>query len=396
MTDSRQNRSRRSAKCRPGAGSGIPTASSASGVVGLVPIDALFLFGNELGALVHDTVVARSSRGAARRAPGRVHRRRGRVIDVYPSIEPYDHGMLDVGDGNHVYWEVCGNPAGKPAVVVHGGPGSGCSEGIRRRFDPARYRVVLFDQRGCGRSLPHASDPATDMAVNTTDHLIADMELLRVRLGIDRWLLHGGSWGSTLILAYAQRFPERVTEIVIPAVTVTRRSDIDWLYRGVGMFLPEAWERFRDHVPPGGRDDLLPAYAQLLESPDPAVREAAAISWVTWEDAVIAHESTGQPGSYSARPDTARQAFVRICAHYFSRGAFLEEGVLLREAHRLAGIPAVLIHGRLDLGGPMQVPWELAKAWPDASLVVIEDAGHTGSAAFGSAIQQALDAFAAA
>jgi proline iminopeptidase len=313
---------------------------------------------------------------------------------MHPQIEPHDEGMLDVGEGNHIYWEVCGNPTGKPAAVVHGGPGSGRSTGIRRRFDPTRYRVVLFDQRGCGRSRPHASTPATDLSVNTTEHLIADMELLRAHLGIDRWLLHGGSWGSTLILAYAQRLPERVTEIVIPAVTVTRRSDIDWLYRGVGMFLPEAWERFRDHVPPEDRDDLVPAYARLLDSPDPAVREAATRAWATWEDAVIAHESNGTPDAYSGRPAAELAAMVRICAHYFSHGAFLEEGVLLREAHRLAGIPGVLIHGRLDLGGPMQVPWELAKAWPDASLVVVEDAGHTGSVAFSAAIQQALDGFA--
>jgi proline iminopeptidase len=254
--------------------------------------------------------------------------------------------------------------------------------------------VVLFDQRGCGRSLPHASDPATDLSANTTDHLIADMELLRTRLGIDRWLLHGGSWGTTLILAYAQRFPERVSEIVIPAVTMTRRSDLDWLYRGVGMFLPEAWERFRDHVPPDGRADLLAAYARLVESPDPAVREAATDAWLAWEDAVVAHESTGKPGAYSTRPHAARLALVRICAHYFSRGAFLEEGALLRGAHRLAGIPGLLIHGRLDLGGPLHVPWQLARAWPDASLVVVEDAGHTGSDAFAREIMAAVDRFA--
>lgn len=313
---------------------------------------------------------------------------------MYPPIEPYEKGMLDVGDGNSVYWEACGTPAGKPALVVHGGPGSGCSTSARRQFDPARYRVVLLDQRGCGRSTPHASDPATDMAANTTRHLIADMERLREHLGIDRWLLHGGSWGSTLILAYAQRFPHRVSEIVIPAVTVTRRSDIDWLYRGVGRFLPEAWERFRDHVPPAEQHDLPAAYARLVEDPDPHVREAATAAWLAWEDAVIGHESAGTPDAYSNRPDAARRALVRICAHYFSRGAFLEEGELLREAHRLAGIPGVLIHGRLDLGGPLDVAWQLAKAWPDASLVVVEDAGHTGSPTFGSAVRAALDGFA--
>ena len=178
------------------------------------------------------------------------------VPGVYPPIEPYDHGMLDVGDGNHVYWETCGNPDGKPALVVHGGPGSGCTPGQRRGFDPDRYRAVLFDQRGCGRSTPHASDPATDMSVNTTAHLIADMERLREHLGIERWLLHGGSWGSTLILAYAQRHPDRVSEIVIPSVTTTRRSEIDWLYRGVGRFYPAALPAAR----------WLEHYAQTFDS----------------------------------------------------------------------------------------------------------------------------------
>ena len=227
----------------------------------------------------------------------------------FPPIEPYEHGMLDVGDGNHVYWETCGNPDGKPALVVHGGPGSGCSAGHRRRFDPQLFRIVLFDQRGCGRSTPHASDPATDLGVNTTGHLIADMELLREHLGIERWLLYGGSWGSTLILAYAQHHPERVSEAVIVSVTTTRRSEIDWLYHGVGRFFPEEWERFRDGVPEAERGgDLVAAYARLVESPDPDVRDRAAADWLAWEDAVISQESNGTPGAYSARPAAARSA----------------------------------------------------------------------------------------
>ncbi|MEV5892814.1 prolyl aminopeptidase [Nonomuraea fuscirosea] len=312
-----------------------------------------------------------------------------------PPIEPYDHGMLDTGDGNLIYWEVCGNPDGKPALVVHGGPGSGCSTGVRRTFDPERYRIVLFDQRNCGRSRPHASDPATDLSRNTTQHLIADMELLREHLGIGKWLLYGGSWGSTLILAYAETYPERVSEIVIPAVTTTRRSEIDWLYRGVGRFFPEAWDRFRDGVPEADRDgDLLAAYARLLSDPDDKVREKAAVDWITWEDAVISMEANGKPGAYSDRPADAIMAMTRICAHYFSNGAWLEEGVLLREAGRLAGIPGVLIHGRLDMGGPPQTAWELAKAWPDAELIMVEDSGHTGSDTFRDAIFGAIDRFA--
>ena len=312
----------------------------------------------------------------------------------YPPIEPYDSGMLDVGDGNLVYWEVCGNPVGKPALVVHGGPGSGCSTGQRRRFDPDRYRVVLFDQRGCGRSTPHASDPATDMAVNTTGHLLADMERLRVHLGIDRWLLFGGSWGSTLILAYAERHPERVSEIVIASVTTTRRSEIDWLYRGVGRFFPEEWERFRAGVSEADRGDLVAAYARLMEDPDPMVRDRAANDWCAWEDAVISLEPNGTRNVYGDRPPAARLALVRICAHYFANGAWLEEGALLRDAGRLAGIPAVLVHGRLDLGGPPDTAWALARAWPGAELLVVDDSGHTGSDSMNERVLAALDRFA--
>jgi proline iminopeptidase len=310
--------------------------------------------------------------------------------------DPYDHGLLDVGDGNLVYWETRGNPSGKPALVVHGGPGSSCEGSTGRSFDPDRYRIVLFDQRGCGRSRPHASDPATDMSVNTTEELLADMELLRQHLGIDRWLLHGGSWGSTLVLAYAERDPERVSEIVIPGVTTCRRSEIDWLYRGVGRFFPEEWERFRAGVPENERDgDLLAAYARLMESPNADVRAKATADWLAWEDAVVSQEPQGVPNAYSNRPPAAQLAFVRICAHYYSNAAWLEEGALLRNASRLVGIPGVLIHGRLDLGCPLRTAWELAQAWPDARLAVIDDSGHTGSDAMRRAVRHALDAFAA-
>jgi len=303
--------------------------------------------------------------------------------------------MLDVGDGNLVYWETRGNPDGKPALVVHGGPGSGCEGSSGRSFDPNRYRVVLFDQRGCGRSTPHASDPRTDMSVNTTEHLLADMERLREHLGIERWLLFGGSWGSTLILAYAERHPERVSEIVITGVTMTRRSEIDWLYQGVGRFFPEEWERFRAGVPEAERNgDLVAAYARLVESPEADVRAKATADWLAWEDAVISQEPQGTLNAYSSRPPAAQIALVRICAHYFSHGAWLEEGALLRDANRLAGVPAVLLHGRLDLGSPLQTAWELAAAWPDAQLVVIADSGHTGSQTMRKEIRDALERFA--
>ena len=315
----------------------------------------------------------------------------------FPITEPHAQGMLDVGDANLVYWEARGDPEGKPAAIVHGGPGSGLVGSYGRSFDPDRYRVVIFDQRGCGRSTPHASDPTTDMSVNTTEHLLRDMDLLREHLGIERWLLYGGSWGSALILAYAERHPERVSEIVISGVTTGRRWEIDWLYRGVRRFFPEEWERFRDGVPEGEREgDLLTAYARLTESPDPAVRAKATADWLAWEDAVISQEPLGKHAAYSDRPPAAQLALVRICAHYHANGVWLDEGVLLREAYRLAGIPGVLIHGRLDTGSPVVTAWELARAWPTACLVVVADSGHTGSDAMTAAVRNALATFAEA
>jgi proline iminopeptidase len=319
------------------------------------------------------------------------------MAELYPPIEPYEHGMLDTGDGNLVYWETCGNPDGKPALMVHGGPGQGCAPNMRRGFDPSRYRAVLFDQRGCGRSTPHASDPATDMSRNTTEHLLADMEQLREHLGIDRWLLCGGSWGSTLILAYAQRHPHRVTEIVISAVTTSRRSEIDWLYRGAARFFPAEWERFRAGAPAGiGDHDLVAAYARLLDDPDPRTRSQAAARWRAWEDAVLSLEPGAgpAPGGDGDGPDAATLAFTRICAHYYANGAWLEEGSLLRGAGRLAGIPGVLIHGRLDMSCPLDTAWELARAWPGAELHAPADSGHRGSPAKRQLLLSALDKFA--
>ncbi|MGW6918966.1 prolyl aminopeptidase [Kitasatospora sp. NPDC054939] len=315
--------------------------------------------------------------------------------ELYPPYEPYAQGLLDVGDGNRIHWSAAGDPDGKPALVVHGGPGSGHHPRSRRYFDPERFRVVLFDQRGCGLSTPHAADPATSLAHNTTAHLVADMERLREHLGVDRWLLYGGSWGSTLILAYAEAHPERVSEVVLCGVTTTRPEETDWLYRGVGRLLPGAWEAFRDALPPADRDgDLVAAYDRLLNGPDERARLAAVRAWSTWEDAVIAHESLGHPTAYTDRPADALVAFTRITAHYFARDAFLADGQLLRDAHRLAGIPGALIHGRLDLGSPLATAWELAKAWPDAELTVVQDSGHTGSPAMRDAVLAAVERFA--
>lgn len=312
---------------------------------------------------------------------------------MYPQIEPYDHGMLDVGDGNRVYWEVCGDPDGKPAVVFHGGPGSGCMPWWRRYFNPDAYRVVLFDQRGCGRSTPHASEPTTDLTTNTTEHLIGDIELLRRHLGIERWLIFGGSWGSTLALAYAERNPERVTEIVLFGIATTTHREVEWVTRHIGRLHPQEWTRFRDGVPPPERDgNLAAAYARLLNHPDAAVREKAAADWCAWEDAharVLPHH--GHDKRYD--DPVFRMAFARLVTHYFSNAAFLEDGILLREAHRLAGIPGVLVHGRLDLSSPLESAWRVAQAWPGSELIVVDGAGHA-DAGIAQASLAAIDRFA--
>ena len=313
-----------------------------------------------------------------------------RDVEPYPPVEPFAHGLLEVGDDNLVYWETSGNPHGQAALVVHGGPGSGCGPGSRRYFDPDRYLVVQFDQRGCGHSAPKASDPSTDMSVNTTQHLISDMELLREHLEIERWLLYGGSWGSTLTLAYAERYPQRVVAIVLLGATMTRRSEIDWLYRGVARFFPEQWAQFRSVV---DDDDVVAGYARLMASSDSGIRERAAQAWLAWEDAVISLEPNGTPNAYSDRPPDAQLAFVRICTHYFSHGAWLEEGQLLRDTHRLAGIAGIVIHGRLDLGSPLATAWELTHAWRNAELVVVSDSGHTGSDAMRQAALAASERF---
>ena len=312
------------------------------------------------------------------------------MIELFPAIDPYARGALDVGDGQTIAWDIAGNPAGAPAVGVHGGPGPGSSPNLRRTFDPTRYRVVLFDQRGCGRSTPHASHPETAMDANTTWHLVADIERLREHLGIDRWLVCGGSWGSTLALAYAEKHPERVTAIVLVSVTTSRRVESEWLYRGLRRFFPEAWERFRAHVED---DDVIAAYARRMNDPAHEVRLAAARAWCAWEDAALGLEQSGAD-LYSNVPETDLVAMVRICTHYAAHGAWLEEGVLVRGATRLAGIPGVLIHGRRDLTCPIDTAYDLARAWPDASLVPLEESGHLRSDEKRAAVLAAIARFA--
>ena len=318
------------------------------------------------------------------------------MTTLYPNIEPYDRGMLDAGDGQQVYWETCGNPTGKPALVLHGGPGSGCSTGWRQYFDPDVYRIVLFDQRGCGRSTRHASDPNVDLSTNTTVHLLADIELLRGHLGIERWLVLGGSWGSTLALAYAEQHSTQVTEMVLFSVVTTTAWEIDWITRGVGVFFPEPWARFRDGIPEAERDgSLVEAYHRLLMNPDPAIHEKAARDWCDWEMAIVAVHPNHKPHSRYEQPGF-RLCFARLVTHYFRHNGWLPDGVLLQQVDRLAGIPAVLIHGRLDIGGPLITPWKLTKRWPGSELVIVDSAGHDArDPGMSESIVAATDRFAA-
>jgi proline iminopeptidase len=264
---------------------------------------------------------------------------------VYPQAEPYDQGMLDVGDGQLLHWEVSGNPDGKPAVVFHGGPGSGSNPRWREDFDPDHWKLVLWDQ-------------------------------LREHLGIDRWLLIGGSWGSTLILAYAIQHPDRVSEIIIPAVTTSRPEEHAWITRGLGMFYPHYFDAFRDGVPEEDRDgNLALAYNRLLNSPDPAIREKAAWDWSKWDMSTITGGDNDFTGTRYEDP-VMRYRLARTVSHYWGNEAFLEPGYVMDNLDRLRGIPGVLIHGRNDFGGPLYTAWEVAKRWPDAELIILNDVGH--------------------
>lgn len=298
---------------------------------------------------------------------------------MYPEIEPYESGLLDVGDGHQVYWETSGNPSGKPVVFLHGGPGGGCSPGHRRLFDPAAYRIVLFDQRGCGRSTPHASS-SLSLHANTTWHLVSDMELLRAHLGIERWQVFGGSWGSSLALAYAETHASRVTELIVRGVFTIRQSELDWYYRGgAANLFPEWWDKFLAPIPLDRRtEDPIEVYAELLADPDPAVHGPAAVAWSSWEGATVTLIENPALVADFAEP-TYALAFARIENHYFRNAAWLSEGQLIRDAHRLAGVPGVIVQGRYDGATPPITAWDLHKAWPSAELVMVPDAGHAYS-----------------
>jgi len=298
--------------------------------------------------------------------------------DRFPPTEPVETGRLPVGDGHELYWETVGDPDGQPIVFLHGGPGGGCSVGTRRWFDPERFRAVLFDQRGCGRSTPLASSGAADLSANTTGHLVADIEALRSHLGVERWAVFGSSWGSTLALAYAQRHPEWVTGIVLAAVTAGRRIETEWITRDMRRVFPREWDEFAAGVPADERGgDLSAAYARLLADPDPAVTERAALSWCRWEDTHMSLTPGYEP-HLQLMPPEQRQVFARLVTHYWSNGCFLDDAPVLDHMAAIAAIPATLIHGRLDVSGPLDTAWDLHRRWPASRLVVLEDAGHGG------------------
>jgi proline iminopeptidase len=292
---------------------------------------------------------------------------------LYPELQPYRSGHLRVSALHEVYFEECGNPQGKPAVFVHGGPGAGGDATPRRFFDPKRYRIVLFDQRGCGRSRPHA-----ELRENTTWDLVADMERLREHLQIDRWLVFGGSWGSTLALAYSERHPERVTEIVLRGIFLLRPAEIAWFYQeGASALFADRWEDYLAPIPVAERGDLLHAYHRRFTGSDPQAALAAARAWSIWEGATShLYESAATVERFGT--DKFALALARIEAHYFVNGGFLETpDQLLRDVQRIRHIPGVMVQGRYDVVCPMTSAWDLHRAWPEASLRLVPDAGHS-------------------
>ena len=308
---------------------------------------------------------------------------------MYPDVEPHDRGLLDVGDGNSIYWECCGNPNGKPAVYVHGGPGSGSTPGARRFFDPERYRIVVFDQRGCGRSRPLLNH-RSQLQTNTTQHLIRDLELLRAHLSIGRWVMLGVSWGTTLALAYAQAYPQNVDALVLACVTTTSRREVDWITCGVGRIFPEQWERLISHIPQFLKGErIVDAYATMLFDANPAVSASAAAEWCAWEDSHVSLAPGYAPNRRFTDPDF-RLRFARMVTHYWRHDAFLEDAQLLRDAGSMNTIPGTLIHGRYDVSSPLETAWQLHKRWPGSELHILDDSGH-GGGSLSEQIVAALD-----
>ena len=315
--------------------------------------------------------------------------------ELYPPIEPYETGELFVGDGQRVYWEQSGNPDGRPVVFLHGGPGGGTSPWHRRFFDPSVYRIILLDQRGCGRSTPHASDPAADLRFNTTWHLVADLELLRKNLGISRWQVFGGSWGSALALAYAQAHPHAVSELVLRGIFTLRRHELEWFYEGgAEAIFPDLWADFQREIPVLERSRMIEAYHRRLFDPDPAVHVPAAVAWTRWEASTVSVRPDPEHIAKAVAPASAT-AFARIENHYFIHGGWLREGQLIAGVDAIRHIPTVIVQGRHDVCTPMMTAWDLHQAWPEAEFVVVDDAGHSASEpGIARALRAATDRFA--
>jgi proline iminopeptidase len=294
---------------------------------------------------------------------------------LYPEIEPFRTGRLRVSKVHEIYFEESGNPNGKPVVFLHGGPGGGTEPKHRRYFDPAAYRIVLFDQRGCGRSTPFAS-----VEENTTWHLVSDIETLREHLGIDKWMVFGGSWGSTLALAYAETHPARVTELVLRGIFLLRRDEIRWFYQeGASWLFPDAWQDYRDHIPVDERDDMLHAYYKRLTSSDPAVQRAAARVWSVWEGKTSCLVPNAELIARTAGEEFAL-AFARIESHYFVHDGWVAgDKALLANVEKIRKIPGVIVQGRYDVVCPAKSAWDLHAAWPEAELRIVPDAGHAAS-----------------
>jgi proline iminopeptidase len=310
---------------------------------------------------------------------------------LFPAIEPFLHGHLAVGHGHEIYWEVCGNPAGKPVVFLHGGPGAGCDARARRFFDPARYRIFLFDQRGCGRSRPYAS-----LEHNTTWELVADIERLREMHGVDRWQVFGGSWGSTLALAYAQAHPERVTELVLRGIFLLRKAELDWFYQqGASAMYPDRWEEYIAPIPPAERGDLMRAFHRRLTGGDRPAALAAARAWAVWEGST-SYLLTDDENVRKWGEDEFALAVARIECHYFvNRGFLKSESQLLDDIGRIRRVPAVIVQGRHDVVCPMFTAWDLHRAWPEAELRIVGDAGHSAfEAGITDELVRATDRFA--
>jgi len=312
------------------------------------------------------------------------------LVPRFDPIEPYATGMLDIGDGQRVCWEACGNPDGQPVLYLHGGPGGASSPGARRWFDPAVFRAVLFDQRGCGQSLPSAADPDTDLSVNTTAHLISDIEKLRDLHQVEKWTILGLSWGTTLGLAYAQAHPKRVSGLVLALVTTTSGREVEWITEGVGRIFPREWERFASAVPDSLRGlPIVDAYSALLSDPDPSIRQRAAHEWCVWEDAHMSLGPGHQPWLQFEAPKSQFR-FARLVTHYWRHHGFLGEEQLIRNIAVLDGIPGVLIHGLYDVSSPLETAWRLHRGWATSELHVIDDMGHGGGEKFVDTVTTAL------